>query len=532
MSLVSSAFAQHLVACIVFAYVAFCFLYGYSSLRARRFVPADGPLGIGNPPDLPRRSPMVRIGFVTRVSCSLLIPVFAVSSILSLSGRERSGVIEPHNLFVVPHRPWTTTSFIAPIGPIAKGQPLVTLNSETLGHRLEALRAKRLELGSDGASMELGVAKAAPELIHAVQSREQQGKTLEARISELGRTLFSTNQQSISGKVAWQRANQELEARITSLQQALTLHQEELLLASARFDRIAQLRNDQFATVTQFEQAKHAKSIAENRVETTRDALTDQRQAKLKLATGQEQIEKALNDQRTELSAELEKAKLQLSKIEEELVVARARLVGDEKNAISRRGHLIEAAAARIAELDSEIAIVMAEMRVKSPINGKVIYSNQATALNGTLPLAVVATDHGFVLRVDIMLDEVAALKEQADAGKAFQVLIDDERNKRLVPAKIISFSDENLDGKRVAVTFGLDLPEDMLVRMALKGTTPRATLKWNPPATAVLSTRFLNMIGIEQHSDQRMAVGARQKGAPVPVKNNRPHSEPQYLNL
>jgi hypothetical protein len=106
------------------------------------------------------------------------------------------------------------------------------------------------------------------------------------------------------------------------------------------------------------------------------------------------------------------------------------------------------------------------------------------------LPLLVVASREGFLMRIDMVRD--------AAEGQSFDVVVDDRESRRLVRARLVRIDDNGFDPKRVTAVFGLELPEEMLVRMALKGTSPRGSLRWAPPALDVVSTRVVQALGFK----------------------------------
>lgn len=495
----SPTLAQNLVACLVIAYVAFCVFYGHASLKARRSMSAATGTGA-----LQRGSDfgtvVRRAGFLTRLVCLLLAPAVLLATVLSFAGRERGGVVESSGLFTVPARSDASLSYLAAGETIQKGQIVARFASESLDHRIAGLRARRQELVASQRALQASALPISTDDFVKMQAAEQRLTQIEQKRADLDRQRFIARQQLLSGHAAWERARGDLVARLPQLEQALTAGQIEDETAARAFARIKGLRERGYSTVTQLDQVTITATTARQRLAGTREALTSTRQAIATLDEGNTQSRVLLEGQLGKISAEIETLDVQLALARGTLTALKPTLEGNRSAAADRRRHEIAAASARIEELDNEIAAAIAQLQVKSPVGGRVLYRNAATAtLNGSLPVLVVASHDGFLMRIDMPRDEIAALERDAAGGQTFDVVVDDRDVRRLVPARLVRIDDGGFDPKRVTAVFGLALPEDMLVRMALKGTSPRGTLRWSPPAFDVVSTRVVQALGLKR---------------------------------
>lgn len=494
----SPTLAQNLVGCLVVAYVAFCIFYGHASLKARRTaVPSSTDGSFRQSASLAVLAQ--RAGFLTRLACVLLAPVLLLATVLSFSGRERSGVVESSGLFTVPTRSDASLAFLAKGDVISAGQVVARFASEALEHRIAGLRAKRQELVASRSALQSSALPLSADDFVKLQAAEQRLAQLQQKLADLDRQRFSARQQLFAGHAAWARARGELVARLPQLEQALTAGRTEREMAERAYERIKDLRERGYATVTQLDQVTVAATAARQRLNSTQEALASTRQAIATLDDGHARTRELLEHEIGKLTTETETIDVQRALAETTVASLGPALDGNRSAAIARRNHEIAAASARIDELDNEIAAAVAQMQVKSPIGGRVLYRNTATTtLNGSLPLLVVASREGFLMRIDMVRDEIAALERDAAEGQSFDVVVDDRESRRLVRARLVRIDDNGFDPKRVTAVFGLELPEEMLVRMALKGTSPRGSLRWAPPALDVVSTRVVQALGFK----------------------------------
>ncbi|MBU2533078.1 MAG: hypothetical protein KKB37_10080, partial [Alphaproteobacteria bacterium] len=388
----SGSIGYQIVASMVLAYVVFCFLYGYSSLKSRRVVTAAGARNLQN---WSVSGFVNRSRFAMRVSSTVLVPVVVVAVFLSFSGRERKGIVEPHNLFVVSSRNNQMASYIAAKGVIQKNELVASFTSEAESHRLSALKSRRGELIADRETIKLSALPLPSDLMFDLQTSKQRVKTLEVQRTELEQGLFFVGKERVTNKIVWQKARNERLAELPTLEKTLPLHNGELTTATQQFERIEKLLSKGYATLRQMEAAALEKSSAQNRVDRTHDAIARSKQSIRELDLGFEQTDALLSDRITQLQTKAGAVETQLVQANDEFARINGKVAEGRRQANDRRKHQIEAANTRIRKLDDEIAAVLAETQVKSPIGGRVIYRNQTSAsLRGTLPLAVVAADH------------------------------------------------------------------------------------------------------------------------------------------
>jgi hypothetical protein len=353
--------------------------------------------------------------------------------------------------------------------------------------------------------------------VQSVLADEQRIAQLDQRVIDLERIVFSLDHQLVVANATWQRSRAELVARLPALHRSLDSEQAELELAARALDRVVPLHKSGFATQTRLDQLATAKTVAANRVKTTTGTIASTQGAIDTLDDGHRQADALMSAQKERIKAEIAEVVRERSALAARLTRGSDDLRRSEAAERVRRAHEIEAASARINELDSEIAAIAARQHVTAPIGGRVLYRNETSStLNGSLPLLVVAARHGFLMRVDLPRDEVPALRAQVASGNAFEVLIEDATARKLVEASVVRIDDNEIDQKRVTVVFGLDVPEDTLVRMALRNTTPRAHLRWTPPAYVVLQSRIAQTLGIG--GSTRLAVPAAPTPAAAPV--------------
>lgn len=514
----SPTITQHLVACLVISYFAFSVFYGYTSLKARRAAAAGRDL------------PATRMGFaailrnigqVARLAVIVAIPVLMLATMLTFAGRERSGIVESSGLFTVQARPDVTTAFLASGDAVHKGEVVARFASDVVSHRVASLRAKRQEVVAHRDALKVSTLPQSAEDIVRLQAVEQRLAQIEQRLTEIMRSGFATRQQLIASRTDWERTRGDLVARIPQFELALAASEVEHKTARGAHDRIRNLRERGYATVGQLETVTIAKTTARQRVDGTRDALASTRRAIETLDSGFAQSRQLLETELDRLAADARAATAERAVVVAELDAMRPRLDGNRNAASARRRHELAAAEARIHELDNEIAAVVANTHVRSPISGRVLYRNLASStLHGSMPLLVVASSEGFLMRVDLARDEITALTREAASGETFEVVVDDRSVRRLVPARFVRIDDKGLDGKRVTAVFGLDMPEDMLVRMALRGTSPRGTLKWTPSPIRLVTSRIEQALGIVSRNVQ-VAVGTQNRPKPQPARSD-----------
>ncbi|MGE0205535.1 MAG: hypothetical protein AB7E70_18070 [Hyphomicrobiaceae bacterium] len=486
----SSSFVQSLTACIVVAYVVFCFLYGYASLKTRRAAAArnPGPATSSASANLGTARWGKHLAMVLGV---LLTPAALLAALLSLASRERAGIVEAYNLFVVPYRADAAPAYLADRGRIGRQQVVARFSSDTHEHRLAARKARWQELVASREALKTAPLLRASDLVLKVQTEEQRLTQIEQRLAELTRSSFSLSQQMIATHTTWQNARNDLAARLPTLEASIAAQTAELAQRARHHARIAKLQSRGFATVTQLDQAALAKALAQHALKGAVDGRDKTTAAIAMLDDGQRRTEALLRAEIAKVAGEIAAYERRRQPVLEVLAEARTALEHNKVEARRQRKHELEAATARITALEKELAILTAQSEVKSPISGRVIYrSEMSSALTGSLPLLVVASQYGFVMRLDMLRDELAGLKQEMYGRNTFDVVIDDGSTRRLVKASIVRIDDRLIDRKRVTVAFGLDVPDDMLVRMALKGTTPRAHLRWNPSTVSVLRSR------------------------------------------
>lgn len=527
-----SPFGQSLVACLVIGYVAFCILYGHASLRARRTAAAD--FGRSMAVSLPARPDFSGSArFVTKLSCTFLAPVLLLSMMLSFTGRERSGVIEASNLFTVPVRPDATISYLANSATVAKGEIVARFASEGLDHRIAGLRSRRQELVARRDAVKASAVPLSADVLIELQSQEQRLAQLEQKLSELERASFLTRQQSVTEQAAWQRARSDLTARLPTLEQTLSSEIAEFETATRALQRIRVLRDGGYATITQFDRTSVAETLAKNRVNSTRAALDSNRSAIATLDEGYDQTATLLNAQLLKLDAEIATVKKRIEPVARSLELLRPTLAHNETAAGERRRLEVAAADARIEELDAEIAAAIAMAQVKSPVAGRVLYRNTASStLSGSMPLLVIASSDGFTMRVDLPRDEVPALEYEMTAGSKFQVLVDDASVRRIALANLVRIEDAGIDRKRVTAVFSVDVPEDVLVRMALRGSAPRGILRWSPPIHRIVSSKIAAAFGVQFRPTAMAAGPALPDTAAIPTRASKRAEQSLVLDL
>jgi hypothetical protein len=513
----NASLIQHLIASVVIAYVAFCLLYGHASLKARRSTAAAHTPTTSTTPGFGAFAR--NVGLLTKASLVFVIPVALLVVLLSVTGRERGGVIEASNLFSVPGRGDTAAAFVTSGDFVSKGQVVVEFASDASAHRIASLRARRQELLSTREALKSSLLPQSAEAIVRLQAQEQRLAQLDQTLTEVERTSFSANQQLVATHAAWQRSRSELVARLPGLEQSLASEKAEHETAGRALARIRRLRENGFATLSQLDRVSIAETIAKHRANATREALVSTREAIATLDDGYHRTRSLLDSQIAKLGDEAKALERRRAPVVRAIEEMNPVIAINEATARTRRSHEIAAANARIEELDNEIAAVVAQTHVKSPIDGRVLYRNATSStLAGSAPLLVVASSQGFLMRVDLSRDEVPALESGRETGREFDVLVDDASARRLVPAKLVRIDDNGFDPKRVTAVFGVEMPEDMLVRMALKGTSPRGYLRWSPPVYAVVTEKIAQVLRFNSPSTAIVRTRVREESA-VPAR-------------
>lgn len=519
MGLETSTLAQTLITCLVIAYVAFCFLYGHAALRSRRAVAASMDRGAGlDYRSLPRFNDTAR--FLGKLAGLFLAPVCMVAVVLSFAGRERSGIIEAANLFTVPARNDATVTYLAANSQVEKGDVVVRFASDNLEHRIAGLKSRRQELLARRDAIAASSVTASGEMLVEFQANEQRLSQFEQKLTEQERARFLTRQQLASEQAAWQRTRTEMVSRLPSLQQALASELAEHRAAQSALERIRTLRERGFATLTQFERTAVTETVLKHKVTTTEAAIASTQVAIDTLDATFRHSEQLLTAQLAALAAEEVSVRQRMEPLVKQHDRLRKLVAETEEAGRNRRLLEISAAEARVAELDAEVASAMASAHVKTPIAGRILYRNAAPGtLSGSMPMLVVASRDGILMRVDVSRDEVPALKREQQAGQKFKVVVDDSSVRRLAVATLSRIDDNGIDPKRVTAVFSVEVPEDMLVRMALRGTAPRGVLSWSPSMPSVLSAKIAAAFG---RSPTGVAVAGQTKpDAMVPAKSS-----------
>lgn len=509
-----TSFVQSFATFFIVGYIAFCVLYGHAALRERR--KSAGKLTLQLPSEAPFLAVGAKTGQIAKLGGAFALPVLLLAVTLSFTGRERAGVIEASKLFTVPARPDAAVTYLAPGDWVEKNEVVARFGSDSLQHRIAGLKSRRQELVARRDAVKASSLAPAPDVLIEIQSQEQRLSQLENKLVDLDRASFSAQQQLVSEEVSWRRSSNDLSARIPPLEQQLASELAEHKTATAALERVRHLRDGGLATISQFEKASDTETLAENRVASTRALIDSTRAAITTLDAGHQQTEALLKSQIEKLTADAATVRERMKPIALALDRLRPTLAENEQAASERRRLEVDAAEARIKELDAEMAAVVSMTQVKSPIEGRVLYRTTASStLNGAMPLLVIAASGGFDLRIDLPRDERAALDQEMLADSKLQVVVDDGSARRLALAKVARIEDSGIDAKRFTAVLSVDLPEDMLVRMALKGTAPQAVLRWSPAMTTLITTRIAWAFGIG-HEPPVRAAGVAAPNAPV----------------
>lgn len=490
-------FAQNVVAALVVGYIAFCLLYGRKSLKARREGLRSVQAGGAASWDVSLRGLRRSASSACALLLAIGLPAIVLVALLTVSGRERVGVVEASNLFVVEGRNNAAVTYLTSQKAVEKGDRLASFTSDTLKNRISALYARKKELvalrdalrSKPLADWSVGYVK--------YESSKQKLTQAARQLGSIESAIFDASQRLLAARSGWQNTHATLSARIPQLEQALASLTAEYDVARAALTRISALRTRGYATVTQLETRTVAATVLRHRLETAREDLRNTRRA---LAAGQRnfiETETLIRGQLGKFATQKAEAAAQHRVAAGEVEILRDNLGTYKQAAETNREHELVAARARLAKLDAEIASAAAEAQITSPVAGRVIYRNPSgSSLRGALPMLVVAADEGFAVRVRLRRDEIPALQKDALSGRVFKMVLTDGTARSFAAAKLKRIAKSASDPEWATAIFGVNLPEDMLVRMAQQGRPPRGALAWAPSSYDIVLTKIADAFG------------------------------------
>jgi hypothetical protein len=392
------------------------------------------------------------------------------------------GVMRLDESFAARARSETDVTFLAPNGPIRRGEVLVRFEPGNYQAEHDALVAQHEKLAADLEKTEAMPLELDEELVRAHQNVlarvEQAQGTLNAYVPLLTETVRIGLEKHLDRDdqcVSMNRLTIDFEA---THKQSLSEYQ----FRFQEYDRAAKISDQQGAvTASDLDQKRHNAVHVAEQIKKLERSLEHFKHETSQLKENMRAFDELVQRQSASLSAEIERFEEKLREGEQERAVIEQALARDRLRAERQREAELRMIKSEMKEIAANIRSLEESQRVLAPFDGEVVYRSAApNSVNEHGVLVILAERNTAEVRFSVRNNLVPALD---DVGR-LDVWIPDSALARCVSGEVLLIEDSPNHVDHSIVTVGCRPPMDVLPKLADEELVP-IQMTWSPPLTS-----------------------------------------------